>query len=167
MVSVNEKDRAFSEIRRSIAEASKEFLAAFDRDWAGEAMYSFLLQTSCEGYDVEAVAASEEGLLRAAQAHTKHYGQTSESFTQEMQIQLRWGSPEDGWYENYAAGFFRNANQLIAEAHEAESIEIYDLQLQQMCLEVLKELDSDRVFGVGKERERIVIGICYVGGQKC
>jgi hypothetical protein len=32
-------------------------------------------------------------------------------------------------------------------------------------LEVLKELDADQVFGVGKEREKIVIGVCYVGGD--
>jgi hypothetical protein len=39
-----------SAIRRSIAEASKEFLAAFHRDWAGETMSGFLLETSCERY---------------------------------------------------------------------------------------------------------------------
>jgi hypothetical protein len=128
MVSVNKKDQAFSEIRKSIVEASRGFLAALHRDWAGETMYGFLLETSCEGYSVEAVAATEEGLLRSAQDYTKHYGKTGESFTQEMRIQLRWGSPEDGWYENYAAGLFENANQLISEAHEAELIEIYDQQ---------------------------------------
>jgi hypothetical protein len=128
-------------------------------------MYGFLLEAVWEGTYVEAVAATEEGLLRVAQEYTQYYGQTDEAFTKEMCIQLRWGSPEDGWYENYEAGLFKNANELISQAHEAGFMEIGDQQLQQMCLEVLRELDGDQIFGDRDAREKIIIGVCDVGGD--
>ena len=45
------------------------------------------------------------------------------------------------------------------------SYEAYDGTLEGLCIEVLKELDSVGTFGTGSERERVVLGICYIGGD--
>lgn len=44
-------------------------------------------------------------------------------------------------------------------------MELYDDRLIQLCLDVLRELDAAGVFGTGKVREQIPIGICDVGGD--
>jgi len=160
-----EHDQAFSAIREAIAVGARNFLAAFNQDWTGETIYSVLLEAVWEGTCVEAVAGTEEGLLRIAQYYAAREGKQDEESLNRQCIELRWGSPEDGWYANYDAGFFGRANQLLSEVHEAGLMELGDQQLQQLCLEVLRELDADGVFGIGEARERIMIGVCDVGGD--
>lgn len=160
-----EKNQAFSEIREAISVGAKDFLLAFKRDWAGETIYSFLLEAVWEGTDVEAVAGTEEGLLRITQFYADREGKQDEESINRLRTELRWGSPEDGWYANYDAGFFDRANHLLSEAHEAGVMELGDQQLQQLCLEVLHALDADGVFGVGEAREKTMIGVCDVGGD--
>ncbi|BAT54402.1 hypothetical protein NOS3756_33710 [Nostoc sp. NIES-3756] len=160
-----EREQAFLVIRDAITTGIQNFLAAFRHDWANETMYGFLLEASWEGTSVEAVAATEEGLLRIAKYYTASEGKEDEQSINHQRIQLRWGSPEDGWYANYDANFFIRANQLLAFAHEAGLMELGDQQLQQLCLEVLRELDSAGVFANAETRPNIVVGVCDVGGD--
>ncbi|MEH2106267.1 DUF4303 domain-containing protein [Nostoc sp.] len=162
---IKEREQAFSTIRDAIATGVRDFLVAFRHDWANETMYGFLLEAVWEGTSVEAVAGTEEGLLRIAQYYAASEGQEDEELINYQGIELRWGSPEDGWYANYDADFFKRANQLLAEAHETGLMELGDQQLQQLCLEVLRQLDGAGVFGSGKTRQKIVIGVCDVGGD--
>jgi hypothetical protein len=161
MSSLSEKERDFAAIREEIVTGSKEFLSAFKRDWAGEVMFGFMLVADCEGYSVEAVVGTEEGLLRVVH----EYGKRDDEYIQAECIKFRWGGYEDGWYENFDAALFSEANQLISEAHNSGLMELGDQQLQQICIESLRELDSDHVFGVGEAREKITIGISAVGGD--
>src|SRR5207249_3020467 len=78
---------------------------------------------------------------------------------------LRWGSPEDGWYARYDARFFDEANRLLREAREQGALEMLDHPLNNVCLEALRELDDAGVFGTGDERDEVLIGICYTGGD--
>jgi hypothetical protein len=76
-----EKDQVFSAIQEAISTGAIGFLAAFRQDWTGESMYSFLLEAGWEGESVDAVAGTEEGLLRIAQYYAEHEGtQDEESF---------------------------------------------------------------------------------------
>jgi hypothetical protein len=42
---------------------------------------------------------------------------------------------------------------------------MYDGTLNGICIEVLKRMDAEGAFGTGPERERVVLGICYIGGD--
>jgi hypothetical protein len=160
------QNQAFSAIREAIAEGARNFLVAFRQDWIGETMYGFLLETSWEGTSVEAVAGTEEGLLRIARYYANREGKQDEESLDLLCAQLRWESPEDGWYADYDAGFFEKANQLLSEVHKVGLMEIGDGQLQNLCLEALRELDTAGTFETNRTRERIAIGVCYVGGDQ-
>ncbi|MGA7932802.1 MAG: DUF4303 domain-containing protein [Kovacikia sp.] len=166
MSSVSEKERAFLAIREAIFAGAKAFLSAFKRDWAGEEMFGFLLVAVWEGYCVEAVAGTEEGLLRGVHEYAERKGKRDDDeYIQAEYIKSRWDGYEDGWYENLDDAFFGQANQLISEAHDSGLMEMGDQQLQQICIEAFKALDSDHVFGVGEAREKITIGVSDVGGD--
>lgn len=44
-------------------------------------------------------------------------------------------------------------------------MQLGDQQLQQLCLEVLQQLDSVGVFASAETRQNILIGVCDVGGD--
>lgn len=160
-----EREQALSAIRDAIATGIKNFLAAFRHEWANETMYGFLLEAAWEGTSVEAVAATEEGLFRIAKYYAADEGEEDEESINHQRIQLRWSSPEDGWYASYDADFFTRANQLLSQAHETGLMQLGDQQLQQLCLEVLQQLDSVGVFASAETRQNILIGVCDVGGD--
>jgi Domain of unknown function (DUF4303) len=165
MLPVSEKEQAFSAIREAIVVAAKQFLSTFKQDWAGEEMFGFLLVAVWEGYSVEAVAGTEEGLLRVVNELGILEGKDDEESIRTECLKYRWSGYEDAWYENFDGNFFSQANQLISESHESGLMETGDQQLQQICIEVLRELDSAEVFGVGAVREKITIGVSDVGGD--
>ncbi len=165
MLPVSEKEQAFSVIREAIVVAAKDFLSTFKQDWAGEEMFGFLLVAVWEGYSVEAVAGTEEGLLRVVNESGILAGRDDEESIRTECLKYKWSGYEDAWYENFDADFFSQANQLISDAHESGLMEMGDQQLQQICIEVLRELDSAEVFGVGAVREKITIGVSDVGGD--
>jgi Domain of unknown function (DUF4303) len=165
MLPVSEKEQVFSAIREAIVAAFKEFLSAFKRDCAGEEIFGFLLVAVWEGYSVEAVAGTEEGLLRAVNESGSLNGKDDEESIRTECLKYRWSGYEDAWYENFDSDFFGRANQLISAAHESGLMETGDQQLQQICIEVLRELDSTDIFGIGVAREKITIGVSDVGGD--
>jgi hypothetical protein len=166
MLPVSEKEQAFSAIREAIIVSAKEFLSVFKQDWAGEEMFGFLLVAVWEGYCVEAVAGTEEGLLRVVNEYRGRAGKSAdEEYIRAECVKFRWGGYEDGWYQNFDAKFFSKANQLISQAHDSGLIEMGDQQVQKICVEVLGELDSAHVFGIGDTREKITIGVSDVGGD--
>jgi desulfoferrodoxin (superoxide reductase-like protein) len=44
-------------------------------------------------------------------------------------------------------------------------MELGDQQLQQLCIEVLRELDENGVFPSAEIRQNIVVGVCDVGSD--
>ena len=60
---------------------------------------------------------------------------------------------------------------MIDQAVQAGLIHTYDDEnqtLRSLCLEALRELDSERAFGSGRNRERLLIGVtcCEIGFGK-
>ncbi|PSF37098.1 hypothetical protein C7H19_11705 [Aphanothece hegewaldii CCALA 016] len=156
-------EKKFIIIQNAITQGIREFLVAFENNWPNETMYAFLLEVSCEGTSLEAVAATEEGLTRIAKKYAESY--FNELQINEKRIELRWGSPEDGWYPSYNGNYFNYANQLLIDAHNDQLMELYDGKLNQLALNVLHKLDMQGLFGHMKIRQQRAIGICYVGGD--
>jgi hypothetical protein len=155
------KDRvALDVIRAELRSAAEKFLHEVRREHPGETLYGFLFEVSCEGFSAHGTAASEEGLTRYAERWVADKG----GKLNKLKAEFRWGSPEDAWYQEPDAVFDR-VNRLLGEAEKQELYEMYDSTLNAICIQVLKQMDADGVFGVGPERERMVIGVCYIGGD--
>src|SRR5262249_6592101 len=81
-----------------------------------------------------------------------------------VKADFRWGSPEDAWYQQPDAAFDK-VNKLLNQAEEQELYEVYGDTLEGLCIDVLREMDAAGVFGTGPDRERVVLGLCYIGGD--
>lgn len=78
---------------------------------------------------------------------------------------LRWAGPEDGWYQGLETEAFVPTSQHLDEAVAAGWMELYDGQLETQALAALRQLDAEGVFGRGANREVVVLGLCYIGGD--
>jgi hypothetical protein len=153
-------------IRKAIVSGTKAFLAAMAKDWRGETIYGVLLEAAVEGDNVYAVAGTEEGLTRIAEKYAAmgYQAKSGDTLTL-LRKELRWGSPEDGWYSRYDAPFFDRANKLLSKARDGGLVKMFDGTLNRVCLAALRELNKGRAFGEPRARKRPIIGICYVGGD--
>lgn len=147
-------------IRSALRSAAEDFLKRVSKKHPNETRYGFLFETSCEGFSAHGAVGTEEGLTRFASQYVKEEGGDLDEVRQEF----RWGSTEDAWYQQPDAAF-EAVNELLGQAEEQELYETYDGTLEELCIEALKEMDADGVFGIGTDREKIVLGVCYIGGD--
>jgi hypothetical protein len=147
-------------IHAALQAAAEKFLRAVAKDHPGETLYGFLFEISCEGFSAHRAAATEEGLIRYAEEYASKRGGDAGR----LRAEFRWGSTEDAWYQQPDASFDA-VNKLLARAEREGLYEMYGGILEGLCIDALKELDAAGVFGTGEARERIVLGICYIGGD--
>jgi uncharacterized protein DUF4303 len=147
-------------IRAALRAAAEKFLRGVAKEHPGETLYGFLFEISCEGFSAHGAAATEEGLSRYAEEWVAKTG----GKVARLKAEFRWGSTEDGWYQQPDAAF-NAVNRLLARAEREELYEMYGGVLEGLCIDVLKELDAAGTFGTGADRERLVLGICYIGGD--
>jgi hypothetical protein len=148
------------EIRAGLRTAADKFLRVVEKEHPGETLYGFLFEISCEGFSAHGAAATEEGLTRYAEKWVAEEGGKLD----ELKAEFRWGSPEDAWYQQPDA-VFDKVNKLLSQAEQQELYEMYDGTLNGLCIGVLKEMDAAGVFGTGLNRERVAVGLCYIGGD--
>lgn len=147
-------------IRAGLKDAATEFIRAVAKKHPGETLYGFLIEVSRVGFAAFGAAATEEGLLRNA----KNYADEEGGDAAQLAAEFRWGSIENGWYQEPAKPFNR-VNELLERAEEQQLYAEYSGVLEQLCLDALKELDSAGLFGSGHVREQVAIGICHTGGD--
>lgn len=148
-------------IRSALRDAAVDFLNRVGDAHPGETPYGFLFEISPSGFSAHGTVGTEEALNRfAEQGIGKGYGDSADS----LRADFRWGSPEDAWYQQ-PSDVFDTVNDLLAQAEQENLYEQYDGTLEALCLDVLKAMEADGVFGVGAERDKIVLGICYIGGD--
>lgn len=155
------RDAICSALQKSAA----DFLRQVGKAYPGETLYAFLFEISCEGFAAHGAAATEEGLARYAQdqlAEVKPIKTADPLAT--LRSCFRWAGPEDGWYQQPESAFAA-VNKLLSRAEAEGLYEMYDGSLSEICLLALREMDQARLFGTGKERGRVVIGICNIGGD--
>jgi hypothetical protein len=147
-------------IRAALRKAAEKFLRAVAREHPGETMYGFLFEISCEGFSAHGAAATEERLRKYAEEYAAEDGSDAD----QVRSEFRWGSTEDAWYQQPDSAFAA-VNRLLTRAEREGLYEMYAGVLEGLCLEVLKELDAAGTFGTGAARERVVLGVCYIGGD--
>jgi hypothetical protein len=151
---------SLGDIRSALHQAAEKFLHAVAKDHPGETLYGFLFEVSCEGFSAHGAAATEEGLSRFAEEWAAERGGKVEH----LKSEFRWGSTEDAWYQQPDAAFAA-VNRLLARAEREELYEMYAGVLEGLCIDVLKEMDAAGTFGTGATRERVTLGVCYIGGD--
>jgi hypothetical protein len=151
---------SLDDIRAALRTAAEKFLRAIRKEHPGETLYGFLFEISCEGFSAHGAVATEEGLRRYAKEYAaKHGGDAAQ-----LRAEFRWGSTEDAWYQQPDSAFAA-VNRLLARAERDKLYELYAGVLEALCIDVLKELDAAGTFGTGVDRERVVLGVCYIGGD--
>jgi hypothetical protein len=77
---------------------------------------------------------------------------------------LRWAGPENGWFQ-VDDKYFRASNKLLEQGFDCGLLDYFDGKTQQYALDALKRFVESESFVDEKIRERIVVGICYTGGD--
>jgi len=153
------------EICSSLRSSAEDFLRRVAKKNPGETLYAFLFEISCEGFSAHGAVATEEALARHAKAQLAEVKPIKASDPLAVvKSGFRWAGPEDGWYQQPDAAFDA-ANDLLSRAEAQNLYEMDDGSLNEMCLQVLREMDKAGQFGKGDERDRVVLGICYIGGD--
>jgi hypothetical protein len=160
------REELFASIREALAAGVRDFLTEFRAAWPGETMYGFLFELPCEGTHAHAAAATEEGLIRVADRYaSRGYRAKTGDTPTVLRTWLRWAGPEDGWYQGNDTNAFLRASQLLDDAFAAGFMKSFDGQLNDLALAALRDLDALGEFGSGADRERVVLGMCYIGGD--
>lgn len=155
----------FHLIREELKRTVRLLLEQLRRDHPSDRVYAVLFEVDVSGTYTIRVAGSEESLTRLAEKYVaKGYRANSGDSLEHLRALLRWDAPgddKDGWYwgnqEDDA-----EATRLINRAVEAGLIEQYGASkpLNNLCLDALRQLDSEGAFGMGHEREQVIIGTC-------
>ncbi len=127
-------------------------------------IYAVMFEVDVSGTYAIRIAGSEESLTRLAEKYiAKGYRVRSGDLRESLRTLLRWDAPgddKDGWYWGNQEEDIP-VTRMIEQAMQAGLIREYDEDrpLRRLCLEALKELDSEEAFGRGSTRERLLIGI--------
>jgi hypothetical protein len=133
------------------------------REHPADCFYAILFEVDVRQTYVVRVAGSEESLTRLAEKYiAKGYRVRSGNLLESLRAFLRWDAPGDdkaGWYWGDQDEDIQ-ASELIGQAVQAGLIREYDQDqpLRRLCLKAHRELNSDRTFGSGTARERLLIG---------
>ena len=159
------KPELFRRIREELKRTVHLLHDQLRRDHPNDHVYAILFEVDVSGTYVIRVAGSEESLTRLAEKYAaKGYQVKSGDLLESLRAMLRWDAPgddKDGWYWGNQDDDVEMA-RLLDQAVQAGQIEEYgeDQFLRTLCFDALRELDSEGAFGLGSERERVLIGTC-------
>jgi hypothetical protein len=152
-------------IRDELKRTVRLLLDQLRRDHPNDRLYAILFEVDVSGTYAIRVAGSEESLTRLAEKYiAKGYRVKSADLLESLRALLRWDAPGDdknGWYWGDQDDD-AEVTRLIDQAVQVGLIEEYaeDQPLRSLCLDALRELDSEGAFGSGRDRERVLIGTC-------
>jgi hypothetical protein len=148
--------------------AARTAFVDIQRQHSDETFYAFALYTSGNYSYLLTTSNTEEGLTRAAEFYLANYSNSYKQLTlDEMRLSLR-DSPCDWAYHcpyDYDALFeeiCEMASSLQEVAQEADNDDVFqevDQQFETMCLDILRQLDSEGVFGTGEGRRRVRLNL--------
>lgn len=140
-------------LREALRAAAERFLVTNRKALTDETPYAFLFEVSDQSFHVFGALATEERLARFAD------GEAGGAAA------YRWGSTEDGGWIQKPDSAFRDVNALLQRAVKAGMFQLFDEDgaFADLCHGVLRDLDA---FGKGKARERVVLGMCDIGGPE-
>ena len=147
--------------------ASKSAFKYIQQSRVNENFYLFALYTCGDLAYVIPTSSSEEGLTLAAKKYStiKYYQDFS---IEQLRERLRW-SPCDSPLHTYGEEYFTEVNNFVANVPPIldsipieESWQEFDSfvsRFMDVCIRVLKQLDSEGVFGESERRNSVVLNI--------
>jgi hypothetical protein len=162
-----EEPELFRDIRDELKRTVLLLLDQLHRDHPADRLYAVMFEVDVSETYAIRIAASEESLSRQAERYVaKGYQARSGDLLGLLRAKSRWDAPGDsriGWYWGNQDDDIA-VTQLIDQAVQAGLIREYDetRPLSRLCVEALKDLDSEGVFGVGVKRESVLIGTTCV-----
>src|SRR5262249_22493836 len=147
--------RLFRRIRDELKRTVRLLLEQLRRDHPADQLYAVMFEVDVSGTYAIRIAGSEESLTRLAEKHiAKGHRVQSADLLEALRNLLRWDSPGDdkyGWYWG-DQDEDRPVTQMIEQAVEAGLLGESDEEqsLRRLCLEALRELDSEGAFGRGR-----------------
>jgi hypothetical protein len=144
------------DLRAALRAAATRFLGAHRKQLEKERLYGFVFEISAEGFDAHGAINTEESLARYA---------TTYDDPKLAARAFRWGCTEDGGWLQRPDSPFNDVNSLLRRAGREQLYEEYGDTLEQLCVEVLRDLDASGTFGTGAARERVGLGVCFIGGS--
>ena len=157
----------FRRLREELKRAVRVLLEEQLRGRTGERLYAVLFDVDVSETYAAPIAASEESLTRYAETYVaKGYRAKSGDSLTTLRATNRWDAPGDnmiGWHTTDETEA-KAVAQIIGQAVKAGLIEEYDKSqpLRRLCVEALRELDSEGTFGRGAERGDVLIGTSCV-----
>jgi hypothetical protein len=162
--------KLFRSIREELKRSVRLLLQQLRRDHSADRIYAVMVEVDVSGTYVIRIAGSEESLTRLAEkCIARGYRVRSGDLLESLRAWLRWDAPgddKDGWYWGDQDDDIP-LTKMIEEAVQTGLIHEYDesLTLRRLCLEALRALDEEGAFGVGREREKLVVGaVCCENG---
>jgi len=153
----------FRRIRDELKRTVRLLLDQLRREYATERFYAVMFEVDVSETYAIRIAASEESLTRQAERYAaKGYGVKTDDLLEALRAMSRWDAPGDsrvGWHWGNQDDDLP-VTQLIDEAVAAGLIREYNESqpLRRLCVEALRELDREGAFGIGAERESLLIG---------
>jgi hypothetical protein len=153
-----------SRIRDGLIRTVRHLMEELGREHPTDSIHAVMFEVDVNGTYAIRVAGSEESLSRLAEKYiSRGYRTRSGDLRESLRAFLRWAAPgddKDGWYwgdqieDLPVTQMIEQAMQmgLIPECDENET-------LRSLCMEALRELDNEGVFGKGRDRERLLIGV--------
>jgi hypothetical protein len=156
----------FEHFRSLLCEASRAAFPHIQRTHQGEKFYHFALNIPPELGYVSPFSSTEEALTFAAQKFLAPGWHAGVSLEQAREI-IRWGSDANNVHP-VGAELFERVNEFVERVPGI----LYDMPTETwdefqafcsrfigVCIDVLKELDSEGVFGTGVRRNTVVVSI--------
>lgn len=156
---------SFRSIREELKRTIRLLVEQLRREQPTDQLYAVLFEVDVSGTYAMRIAGSEESLTRLAEKYiAKGYRVRSGDLLESLRTLLRWDAPGDdmdGWYWGDQSDDIP-VTKMIEQAVEAGLIEEYgeSQTLRNLCSEALREADREGAFGIGPQREKLIIGLC-------
>ncbi len=161
---MGDRPSILSDIRRAFTSTAMAFRDQLFAITPCESPYALLFEIDDQNPGAWPIGATEESLTRLVdQYFAKGYRASNGNHHEMLRTGLRWDAPGDNmvsWYWG-AEDDFRDLNLLIKSAFDQNAVSDHT-EIRDLCLEALKQLDSQHAFGTGEARARLTIGISNV-----
>jgi len=145
-------------IRNTVREAARKAFSELRRTYPSDDFYYFVLWTTDVVHPPAPCACSKQGLEKTI----AQYSQDNDEVSAE---ELRW-SEADSPYDGFGLEYFDEVKKLFNQLDDPydRSIEEND-RIFEAIIQAMADLDREGFFGIGVERDKIVINVTMPGDE--
>jgi len=177
-------------LKRLLLEKARQGFCQLKQQYSADHIYCFALYSHGSYSFVYTAASSEEGLTRSAEKHMTHdlagnHGWFNGLNLDQVRMMLRHNIGDSPLHEpSIAETLFKTVCDLtevrsntlfnkwceianeVSEKAAFEAVRPYNETFRDMCLDVLRQLDHEGMFGKGKRRQQVVVNFLTAGQSR-